>query len=176
MFPFFYLRPYRDGDEASLAKNANNYQIWRNVRDIFPNPYTLQDAHQWIGLCKGETKPTVFAIDVDGEVIGGIGIVLQKDVFRKNAEIGYWLAEPFWGKGIATEAVQEMTQYAFKYFDIHRLYAGVFEYNPASMRVLEKAGFHFETILYQSVFKEGKLWNEHIYVKFREEIKTPDKV
>lgn len=174
--PFFHLRPYRDGDEASLAKNANNYQIWRNVRDIFPNPYTLQDAHQWIELCKSETKPTVFAIDVDGEVIGGIGIVLQKDVFRKNAEIGYWLAESFWGKGIATEAVQEMTQYAFKHFDIHRIYAGVFEYNPASMRVLEKAGFHFEAILHQSVFKEGKLWNEHIYVKFREATKSPDKV
>ncbi|MFN8348542.1 MAG: GNAT family protein [Spirosomataceae bacterium] len=166
--PFFHLRPYRDGDETSLAKNADNYRIWRNVRDIFPHPYTLENARQWIDICKSETKPTVFAIDIDGEVAGGIGIVLQKDIFRKNAEIGYWLGEPYWGKGIATEAVKEMTEYAFCHFNIHRLYAGVFEYNPASMQVLKKAGFHFEAILRKSVYKEDSLWDEHIYVKFRE--------
>jgi RimJ/RimL family protein N-acetyltransferase len=118
-------------------------------------------------MCESEKQPTVFAIELNGEAVGGVGIVPQKDIFRKNAEIGYWLGQPFWGKGIITEAVQEITEYAFKHFDIHRLYAGVFEYNPASMRVLEKAGFHFEAILYQSVCKENKLWNEHIYVKFR---------
>ncbi len=163
----FNLRRWQKGDEASLAKYANNYHIWRNVRDAFPHPYTFDDAHHWISMCEAEKQPTVFAIEINGEAVGGVGIVPQKDVFRKNAEIGYWLGEPFWGKGIVTEAVKEISEYAFKHFDIHRLYAGVFEYNPASMRVLEKAGFHFEAILYQSVCKENKLWNEHIYVKFR---------
>jgi ribosomal-protein-alanine N-acetyltransferase len=166
--PLFHLRPYRDGDEVSLANHANNYQVWRNVRDTFPHPYTLDDAKQWIELCKMEAKPTVFAIDIDGQVVGGVGIVLQKDVFRKNAEIGYWLGEPFWGKGIATEAVKELTQYAFKHFDIQRLYAGVFEYNPASMRVLEKAGFHLEAILKKNICKENQLFNEHLYVIFKQ--------
>jgi [ribosomal protein S5]-alanine N-acetyltransferase len=166
--PLFHLRPYRDGDEASLANHANNYQVWRNVRDAFPYPYTLEDAKQWIALCKTETKPTVFAIDIDGQVVGGVGIVLQKDVFRKNAEIGYWLGETFWGKGIATEAVKELTQYAFKHFDIERLYAGVFEYNPASMRVLEKAGFHLEAVHKKNICKENQLYNEHLYVIFKQ--------
>jgi RimJ/RimL family protein N-acetyltransferase len=173
---FFHLRPYRDGDEASLAKNADNYHVWRNLRDAFPHPYTLEDAYEWIALCKNEKKPTVFVIDIEGEVAGSVGIVLQKDVHRKNAEIGYWLAEPYWGQGIVTEAVKEMVQYTFTHFDIYRLYAGIFEYNPASMRVLEKAGFHFETLHRKAVFKENQLWNEHIYVKFREETKNPDKV
>jgi RimJ/RimL family protein N-acetyltransferase len=162
----FNLRRWQKGDEASLIKHANNYQIWRNLRDVFPHPYTMQDAEGWVKLCESETKPTVFAIEIDGAAVGGVGIVVQTDVFRKNAEIGYWLGETYWGKGIITEAVKEMSDYAFRQFDIHRLYAGVFEYNKASMRVLEKAGFAFEAILKQAVIKEKKLWDEHIYVKF----------
>jgi len=174
MMPY-HLRRWQPGDEPSLAKYANNYRIWRNVRDSFPHPYTLDDAHRWIELCEMEKQPTVFAIDVDGEAVGGVGIVLQKDVFRKNAEIGYWLAEPFWGWGIMAEAVKEMTEYTFKHYEVHRLYAGVFEYNRASMRVLEKAGYQFETVLRQSVCKEDKIWDEHVYVKFREETNSPDR-
>ena len=165
----YNLRRWQAGDELSLVKYANNYQIWRNVRDSFPHPYTLEDAHQWIMLCESIKQPTVFAIEINGEAAGGVGIILQKDVFRKNAEIGYWLAEPFWGNGIMAEAVKEMTEYTFNHFEVHRLYAGVFEYNPASMRVLEKAGYQLEAILRQSVCKEDKLWDEHLYVKFRKE-------
>ncbi|WP_229598321.1 GNAT family N-acetyltransferase [Runella aurantiaca] len=171
----YHLRRWQPGDELALAKYANNYRIWRNVRDSFPHPYTLDDAHHWIELCEMEKRPSVFAIDVEGEAVGGVGIILQKDVFRKNAEIGYWLAEPFWGRGIMAEAVKEMTEYTFKHYEVHRLYAGVFEYNRASMRVLEKAGYQFEAVLRQSVCKEDKIWDEHVYVKFRVETKNPDK-
>jgi len=163
----FNLRRWQKGDEAALVKYANDYQIWRNVRDVFPHPYTLNDAHSWITMCESEHLPTVFAIEVNNEAVGAVGITLQNDIFRKNAEIGYWLGMPFWGQGIMCEAVKEMSDYAFRQFDIHRLYAGVFEYNKASMRVLEKAGFTLEAVLRQSVCKEDKIWDDYIYVKFR---------
>ncbi|MFN4145752.1 MAG: GNAT family N-acetyltransferase [Runella sp.] len=162
------LRCWQRGDEAALVKYANNYNIWRNLRDSFPYPYTLKDAEAWIDLCQNQQKPTVFAIEVEGEAIGGVGIVLQTDIFRKNAEIGYWLGEPFWGKGIASEATKEISDYAFRQFDVYRLYAGVFEYNKASMRVLEKAGFTLEAILKKASCKENQLYDDYLYVKFRQ--------
>ncbi|MEZ4904792.1 MAG: GNAT family N-acetyltransferase [Spirosomataceae bacterium] len=165
--PLFNLRRWQKGDEAALVKYANDYQIWRNVRDVFPHPYTSADAHQWIKMCEAEHLPTVFAIEVNNEAVGAVGITLQKDVFRKNAEIGYWLGAPFWGQGIMSEAVREMSDYAFRQFDIHRLYAGVFEYNKASMRVLEKAGFTFEAVLHQAICKEDKIWDDYIFSKLK---------
>lgn len=163
----FNLRRWQKGDEASLTMYANNYHIWRNVRDAFPYPYTLNDAYRWIKVCEAEKLPTVFAIEINNEAVGAVGLTLQQDIFRKNAEIGYWLGEPFWSKGIMSEALKEMTDYAFRQFDIHRLYAGVFEYNTASMRVLEKAGFSLEAVLRQSICKEDKIWDDYIFVKFR---------
>ena len=168
MKPSYHLRRWQKGDERSLVRYANNYQIWRNVRDVFPHPYTSDDAFHWIHLCTSEKIPTVFAIEVDGEAVGCVGIVLQKDIFCKNAEIGYWLGEPFWGKGIITEAVLEVTDYAFRTFALHRLYAGVMAHNPASMKVLEKAGYHLEAILKKSIYKENTFIDEHLYVRFRE--------
>lgn len=168
MKPSYHLRRWQKGDERSLAHYANNYHIWRNVRDAFPHPYTSDDAFHWIHLCTSEKIPTVFAIEVDGEAVGCVGIVLQKDIFCKNAEIGYWLGEPFWGKGIITEAVLEVTDYAFRTFALHRLYAGVMAHNPASMKVLEKAGYHLEAILKKSIYKENTFIDEHLYVRFRE--------
>lgn len=161
----YTLRQWQKGDEESLTKNANNYNIWRNLKDIFPHPYTIEEAHGWVNIA--QNSPESFAIVVDNEAVGGIGILLKDDIYRKNAEIGYWLSEAHWGKGIISSAISEIVEYAFKNYDIHRIYAGVFEYNLASMRVLEKAGFHKEAILKQSLFKKGKLYDEHIFVKLR---------
>ena len=163
----FTIRDWRHGDEESLARHANNPKIWRNVRDHFPHPYTLDDARRWIEKTTTETASTNFAIDVDGAAVGGIGLVLQADIFRRSAEIGYWLGEEFWGRGIVTEAVRAMTEYGFSNFDICRIYAGVFEWNPASMRVLEKAGYELEGRMKKSVTKEGETVDEFIYAIVR---------
>jgi [ribosomal protein S5]-alanine N-acetyltransferase len=162
------LRRWKKGDEAALVKHANSYHVWRNVRDTFPHPYTWADAEAWLKLTDSETVPTVFAIDCDGEAVGGIGVVLGKDIHRVNAEIGYWLGESYWGRGIVSQLVPEMVAYTFDTFsEIHRIYAGIFEFNQASMRVLEKAGFEKEAILKKSIVKENQLWDEHIYALLR---------
>ncbi len=161
----YTLRQWQSGDEESLTKNANNYNIWRNLKDTFPHPYTIEEAHGWVKIA--QNSPETFAIVVDNKAVGGIGILLKDDIYCKNAEIGYWLGEAHWSKGITSSAITEVVEYTFKTYDIHRIYAGVFEYNLASMRVLEKSGFHKEAILKQSLFKEGKLYDEHIFVKLR---------
>ncbi|HEV7350577.1 GNAT family N-acetyltransferase [Telluribacter sp.] len=164
------LRPYRYNDAGNLALYANNPRIAANVRDSFPSPYTLEDARKWIDFCVyGQSADTHLsrAIVQDDQLVGGIGVVRQKDVYRYSAEIGYWLAEPFWGRGLVTEAIREFTAEAFSVFDIQRLYAGVFSFNRSSMRVLEKAGYALEAIHQQAIFKEGTFWDEHLYVKFR---------
>ena len=157
------LREWESGDEKSLTKHANNRRIWRNLRDSFPHPYTLADARQWIEIANPTGPITNFAIIVDGAAIGGIGLMLKEDVFRRTAEIGYWLGEEFWGRGIVTEAVCAVTDYAFATFDLCRVYAGVFEWNPASIRVLEKAGYQFESRMRKSVTKDGQTIDELIY-------------
>ncbi len=162
----YTLRQWQLGDEKSLYENANNYKIWKNLKDIFPHPYTLTDAYEWVKF--SQNSPTNFAIIVEEKAVGGIGILLKDDIYRKNAEIGYWLGEAYWGQGIISEAIVELVAYTFKNFDINRIYAGVFEYNLASMRVLAKAGFHQEAILKKSLVKEKQLFDEHIFVKFRE--------
>jgi RimJ/RimL family protein N-acetyltransferase len=162
----YTLRQWQVGDEKSLFDNANNYKIWRNLKDNFPHPYTLKDAYEWIKIA--ETSPATFAIEVKGYAVGGIGILLKDDIYRKNAEIGYWLGEAHWGQGIISSAINEIVTYTFKHYDVNRIYAGVFEYNHTSMRVLEKAGFHQEAVLKQSLFKENQFYDEHIFVKFRE--------
>jgi len=162
------LREWKPGDEQSLVRNANSRRIWRNLRDAFPHPYTLADAEHWINIANPTTPIRNFAIVVDGTAVGGIGLVLTDDVFRRSAEIGYWLGEPFWGRGIVTEAVRAVTDYAFATFDLCRVYAGVFEWNPASMRVLEKAGYEFECRMKKSVTKDGQTIDELIYAMIRE--------
>jgi [ribosomal protein S5]-alanine N-acetyltransferase len=166
----FTLRPFRDGDEASLVENANNIKIFNNVKDTFPHPYTHADAVWWVNANKQSDKPTTcFAIDVDGDAIGAIGIIIGSDIQRVTTEIGYWLGENYWGKGITTEALKRMTDYAFKTFpELVRLWAGVFEYNKSSMQVLEKAGFELEGIRKKGAIKNGVVIDEYVYVKFRE--------
>lgn len=166
----FVLRPWRPGDEAALVRHANNRRVWRNLMDRFPHPYTARDADEWVARVQGEEgPPRSFAIVLDGEPIGGIGIERREDVSRRVAEIGYWLGESHWGNGYATEAVRELTRYAFATFDIDRLEAGVFGWNGASCRVLEKADYRFEGRHERSIFKDGETTDRLVYVKFREE-------
>lgn len=162
------LRPWRAGDEPSLVRHANNRKIWRNLRDLFPHPYTSEDARRWIALCLDAPEPpTNLAIAVEGEAAGGIGLVRQTDVARHTAEVGYWLGESLWGRGIATEALKLMVEYAFNTFDLVRLEAGVFEWNPASARVLEKAGFNFECRHRKAVFKDGEFIDRFLFARVR---------
>jgi [ribosomal protein S5]-alanine N-acetyltransferase len=168
--PAFTLRHFKNGDQESLVENANNIKIFNNVKDTFPYPYTYSDASWWIEFCKETDKPaTTFAIDVDGEVIGAVGIIIGTDAQRVTAEIGYWLGEKYCGKGIAFEALKQMTDYTFRSFpDLVRIWAAVFEYNKPSMRVLEKAGYEFEGIRKKAAIKNGVVIDEYVYVKFRE--------
>lgn len=162
------LRPWRPGDEASLVRHANNRRVWINMRDRFPHPYTAADARIWLGRAAADPRLQSFAIDVDGEAVGGIGIELGTDVARRSAEIGYWLGEPFWGRGIATEAVRAVTAWAFATHDLTRLHAEVFEWNPASRRVLEKAGYACEGRRRRAIFKDGRVIDALAYAIVRE--------
>ncbi len=162
------VRNWQRGDEASLAQHANNYKVWRNVRDRFPHPYALEDAQRWLEHAMQEDPATSFAIVVDGQAVGGIGLVLREDIYHRSAEIGYWLGEAFWGRGVMTEAVRAVSEWAFTNFDLCRVYAGVLEWNPSSARVLEKAGFQLEARLRKAVTKEGVTMDELVYALIRE--------
>jgi [ribosomal protein S5]-alanine N-acetyltransferase len=159
----FHLRPLTPADAGSMAAYANNYNIWRNVRDYFPHPYKLEDAVSFILSNEGITPPINLCIEYEGACAGVIGFIPQEDVYSKTADLGYWLGEPFWGKGIMTAAVHKTVEYIFSQFDVVRIHAGIFDWNGASMRVLEKAGFRKECVFEQSVYKDGQLINEHRY-------------
>lgn len=161
------IRDYREGDEPSLVEHANNYKIWRNLRDRFPHPYTMRDAVEWVRLANAAEPVTHFAIDVGGAAVGGIGLILEEDVYRLSAEIGYWLGESYWGRGIVSEAVRALTRYAFDTFQLNRIYAEVFAWNPGSMRVLEKAGYEFEGRLRHGIFKDGQVTDAMMYAIVR---------
>ncbi len=159
----FQLRSWQSGDENSLAENANNIKVWRNVRDAFPHPYTLGDALAWIASVK-ETRPTAnFAIVLENLAIGGIGFKFREDIYRKSAEIGFWLGEKYWGRGIMTKAVTAATAYGFETFGLYRIFANVFEWNPGSARVLEKAGYEFEGRRRNNIIKEGRVGDDLLY-------------
>jgi len=161
------LRQWKTGDEESLVHHANNRNIWINLRDAFPHPYTLADARNWIQKASAATPQRDFAIEVDGKAVGGIGFTPREDVYKRSAEIGFWLGEEFWGRGIMTEALSAVTEYAFADFDLCRICAGVFEWNLASMRVLEKAGYQLEARLKKAVTKDGKTIDELLYAIVR---------
>lgn len=162
------LREWRRGDEPSLVRHANNRNIWLNVRDSFPYPYRQSDARAWIRLAGTEGLNQVFAIDVEGFAAGAIGVRPREDVYALTAELGYWLGEEFWNRGIVTEAVGAVTTYAFETLGVVRVYAEVFEWNPASMRVLEKAGFVKEAVLRKSARKDRQIIDQVLYAKVRE--------
>ena len=159
------VRSYRVDDAPSLAKHAHNPNIARNMRDTFPYPYTLSDAHDWISLVMQQSPEANFAIASADEVIGGIGLIFRDDIHRRSAEIGYWLGEPFWGQGIATAALRAVTDYAFANHDLARLEAYVFEWNPASMRVLEKVGYIREGKLRRSITKDAQTIDGFLFAR-----------
>jgi len=161
------VRAWQIGDEAALAGNANNRRVSQFLRDSFPYPYTLEDANEWIAAVCGQVPVRQFAIEVDGFAAGGIGLVPFTDVYRNTAELGYWLGEPFWGRGILSEAVPAVTEYGFSQLNLRRIQAGVYDRNPASARVLEKAGFQLEGRLRSHVTKEGEVMDELVYGKVR---------
>lgn len=161
------IRQWNRSDLANLVLYANNVNVWNNLRNYFPYPYTEEHAVAWLETVIGAEPVSNFAIDVDGIAVGGIGVIFNADVYVKSAEISYWLGEPFWGKGISTEAVRQMVEYVLYYFDIVRLYAEVFETNKASMRVLEKNGFYLEGVRRKAVFKNNVLLDDYIWVKLR---------
>jgi RimJ/RimL family protein N-acetyltransferase len=157
------VRDLVPADAASLARHANNRQIWLNLRDRFPHPYTLEDARVFIANAMRQTPPTVWTIEAGGEAIGTIGIMLRSDIERVGAEIGYWIGETFWGRGIMTEAVRAVSDWALREFGLTRIYAFTSATNAASSRVLEKAGFQFEGRLRKSAIKDGQVLDQMLY-------------
>ena len=163
------LRPLRLADAERLAVLADNEKISCNLRDGFPNPYTLADAKNFLEKFTNQDPVTFFGIDYCGEYVGNISLMPGQDVYRKSAEIGYFIGEPYWNKGIVTTAVNLITEYGFKHLGIVRIHTGVFEYNTASMHVLEKCGFTKDCVFRKSVFKQNKIWDEVRYSKINPE-------
>ena len=163
------LRPWQRSDVDSLVRHANNRNVWRNLRDHFPHPYTRSDARRWIRACLAQEPKMHFAVAVDGAAVGGIGFRLGEDVHRISAEIGFWLGEELWGRGIMSEAVPAVTGHGFSRFGLQRIHAAVFEWNPATMRVLERSGYTREARLRNSVLKDGRIIDQILYAKTRKE-------
>jgi len=157
------IRPLRAADAPSIARYADNRKVWINLKDAFPHPYTQADARTFIRQARRDRSQKHFAIVIDGAVCGGIGYFVKQDVFRRTAVIGYWLGEPFWGRGVMTEAVRALTLWIFEHRAVCRIEAGVFGWNQASMRVLEKAGFRLEGIQRRAVSKAGRIVDRHVY-------------
>ncbi len=166
----YELRSWELGDYRSLAKYANNWNIWINLRDAFPHPYSDNHAKEFIRRVRSRRPETSFAISASDEVIGVISVYPREDIAKRSAEIGYWLGEPFWGKGITTMAVGAITSWAFATFDLVRVYASVFEWNPGSARVLEKNGFVLEGRARRSVTKDGQTIDELVYALVKEAV------
>jgi len=162
------VRPWRVADKPSLLRHANNRNVWRNLAHRFPHPYTDADADAWLGKISGQAGQLRLAIAVDGQAVGGIGAEPGEGIFSKTANFGYWLGEEFWGRGIMTAAVRATADYALEVLDLARLESPVFEWNPASMRVLEKSGFQREGVRRKGVFKDGQIIDAVIYARVRE--------
>ena len=158
------LRPWESQDKEALIRHANNPKVWQGLREIFPHPYTEKEAQWWLQHFDDDPKKLNLSMEYEGEAIGGITLHLLENVYQKTAEIGYWLGEPHWGKGLATQAVKTISRWGLENWDILRIQAGVFSGNPASERVLEKAGYHREATHRRAVFKDGKILDETCYV------------
>lgn len=167
----FQLRPWRMEDAEDVAMAANNPRIAANLRDVFPYPYALEDARSYLESCvqnQGKGQLTR-AIVVQGKAAGSIGLFVGQDVYRRSAEIGYWLAEEYWGKGIMSQAVSLLCREGFEAFDLARIYAEPFARNAGSRRVLEKAGFSLEGVMRKGVVKNGQLQDYCMYGLLRED-------
>lgn len=168
-FGWWSIRSFHRSDVPSMTKHANNPNVSAYLRDAFPYPYTRRDARIWVEAALSQDVESHFAIATSEELIGSIGFHPQEDVHRRSAELGYWLGETFWRRGIASAAVPVMVTYAFERFDLLRIFAYVFEGNVASEKVLEKAGFVCEGVLRQSVYKQGRMLDQKLYALLRDE-------
>ncbi|HAS41587.1 MAG TPA: GNAT family N-acetyltransferase [Microscillaceae bacterium] len=163
------LRTLQETDARDLARHVNNKKIWDNLRDYIPFPYTEEDAKSFIASVANENPVYTFVITYEGQVCGVMGLVAQQDVYKKSASIGYWVSEDYWGKGIASTALELATHYGLYQLGHIRIDTSVFEYNPASMRVLEKNGYVKEGIFRKAIFKNNQIWDEHRYAIVRED-------
>lgn len=160
------LRALEHTDADALARHANDRDVWLNLRDHFPHPYSPSDARAYITQMAGQEPRTTFGIIIDGAAVGSIGLVIGHDIERKSAEIGYWIGREFWGRGIVTEAIRATTSYAFSSLGMHRVFAVPFVRNPASSRVLEKAGYMREGLMRRSALKDGEVEDQYLYAAY----------
>lgn len=166
------IRRWELSDARDLATALSNKKVQDNLRDGLPYPYTEKDGKEYIStmLAANENDTFAFAITVNGKVIGSIGAFRQTNVHNKTAELGYYIAEEYWGKGIMTEAVKQLCDYVFSRTDIIRIYAEPFSYNIGSCRVLEKAGFRYEGTLRSNALKNGNVLDMKMYSKLKTEL------
>jgi RimJ/RimL family protein N-acetyltransferase len=161
--PTVTLRPWMDSDLSALVALANNFSIAKNMTDQFPFPYTVDHGKAFLEFAGSHNPIRILAIEAEGSVAGSIGIHPQTDIMRNNAELGYWLGEPYWGRSIASVAVRKMVAYGFQSFEINRIFARPFGTNIASQRVLRKAGFILEGRFEKTIIKNGELLDELIF-------------
>ncbi|HUF88503.1 MAG TPA: GNAT family protein [Gemmatimonadota bacterium] len=162
------LRPWREGDAGELVRLANDRAVWRNLGDRFPHPYTRKDADRWLSEGCRSIHEMSLAVELNRGLAGGLGFKFSTDpIFRITSEVGYWLGREHWGRGTMTRALRAAVPWALERYDLVRIEAGVFETNPASGRVLEKAGFRLEARLERSVIKDGVVLDRLLYVRFR---------
>ena len=157
------IRTFRRSDKFRMAEIANNVKVAANLRDAFPSPYTLEDAQKFISMCLRQVPYGIFAIEFEGQYVGNIGLHRQGDVYRKTAELGYFIGEPYWHKGITPRAVNLICEYGFRELDVIKIFSGVFSFNTASQRVLEKCGFTLEAVLKAAAIKNGRICDEYRY-------------
>jgi len=161
----FKLRKWNEADLGSLVEYANNWNVAKWLTNQFPHPYTHEDGKTFLSMVAVDNPVKVFAIEVCGKAAGSIGIFPQSDIHEKSAEMGYWLAEEYWGQGIMPKAIEDIVEYGFRTFDVARIFARPFSTNLNSQRVLEKAGFTLEARLKKALFKNGEIMDELIYAK-----------
>ncbi len=159
------IKKYKPEDAPQLAFIANNKKIWNNLRNVIPYPYSLDDAKVFIRFVSTSREHLAFGVFQDDKLVGTISLELGKDIYTGTAELGYFIGEPFWGRGIATKAVELITHYGFEELNLRRIYAAVFAPNKASMRVLEKNGYQLEGILKKRIIKEGVVMDEFLFAR-----------
>ena len=170
------LRRLVPWDTSRIAELLNNRNIWDQLRDSIPFPYSESDAENYLSFIENDKSQVVYGVECSGVLVGIVGLILQTDIYRFSAELGYWLGEEYWGRGIMPQIVREIVQIGFKEYNLLRIFSGVLEHNKRSMRVLEKSGFMLEAILKKAVIKNGVIQDEYRYVLLNDGFNSEVKV